>query len=114
MLAVIVAFGIGALAIVSIRNLIAGGTASLDSGAIAAARTAVLAVAAFLLAAARRRAALPELAWLTYGVLSIGAVKLLIEDLPGGRPVTLFVAFVFYGVALLAAPRLLRGAPSNP
>jgi hypothetical protein len=114
MLAVIVAFGGGAFAIVAIKNLIGGGPASLDSGAIAAARTAVLAVAAFLLAAARRRAALPELAWLTYGVLSIGAVKLLIEDLPGGRPATLFVAFVFYGAALLAAPRLLRRAPSNP
>ena len=114
LLAVIVAFGGGAFAIVQIKNLIGGGPASLDSGAIAAARTAVLAVAAFLLAAARRRAALPELAWLTYGVLSIGAVKLLIEDLPGGRPATLFVAFVLYGAALLAAPRLLRRAPSNP
>ena len=114
LLAIIVAFGGGAFAIVLIRNLIGGGAASLDSGAMAAARTAVLAVAVFLLAAARRRAALPELTWLTYGVLSIGAVKLLIEDLPGGRPATLFVAFVFYGAALLAAPRLLRRAPSNP
>ncbi|HEY3124863.1 MAG TPA: hypothetical protein VGK70_12490 [Thermoanaerobaculia bacterium] len=114
MLAVTVAFGGGAFAIVAIKNLIGGGPASLDSAAIAAARTAVLAVAVFLLAAARRRAALPELAWLTYGVLSIGAVKLLIEDLPGGRPATLFVAFLFYGAALLAAPRLLRRAPSNP
>ncbi len=114
MLAVIVAFGVGAFAIAQIKNFIGGGPASLDSGAIAAARTAVLAVAAFLLAAARRRTALPELAWLTYGVLSIGAVKLLVEDLPGGRPATLFVAFVFYGAALLAAPRLLRRASSNP
>jgi hypothetical protein len=113
-LAVIVAFGVGAFAIDQIKNLIGGGPASLDSGTIAAGRTAVLAVAAFLLAAARRRTALPELAWLTYGVLSIGAVKLLVEDLPGGRPATLFVAFVFYGAALLAAPRLLRRAPSNP
>ncbi len=114
MLAVIVAFGGGAFAVVAIKNLVGGGAGTMDSGAVAAARTAVLAVAAFLLAAARRRAALPELTWLTYGVLSIGAVKLLIEDLPGGRPATLFVAFVFYGAALLAAPRLLRRAPSNP
>jgi hypothetical protein len=114
LLAAIVAFGLGALAIVSVRNLIGGRPAGLDPGVIAAARTAVLAAAAFLLAAARRRAPLPELTWLTYGVLSIGAVKLLIEDFPAGRPATLFVAFVFYGAALLSAPRLLRRVPSNP
>jgi hypothetical protein len=110
LLAVIVAFGGGAFAVGQLRDLVGGGAASSDPGAIAAARTAVLAAAAFLLAAIRRRAALPELAWLTYGVLSIGAAKLLVEDLPGGRPATLFVAFAFYGAALLAAPRLLRRA----
>lgn len=114
LLAVIVAFGGGAFAVGSLRDLVAGGPARSDPGPIAAARTAVLAAAAFLLAATRRRAALPELAWLTYGVLSIGAAKLLVEDLPGGRPATLFVAFAFYGAALLAAPRLLRRAPPLP
>ncbi|HLN58845.1 MAG TPA: hypothetical protein VK416_09805, partial [Thermoanaerobaculia bacterium] len=111
---VIVAFGGGAFAVGQLRNLIGGGAASPDPGAVAAARTAVLAAAAFLLAAIRRRAALPELTWLTYGVLSIGAVKLLVEDLPGGRPATLFVAFAFYGTALLTAPRLLRGSAPLP
>ena len=114
LLAVIVAFGAGAFAVGQLRDLVGGGAASPDPGAVAAARTAVLAAGRFLLAAIRRRAALPELAWLTYGVLSIGAVKLLVEDLPGGRPATLFVAFAFYGVALLAAPRLLRGAAPLP
>lgn len=114
LLAVIVAFGGGAFAVGSLRDLVGGGPASSDPGLIAAVRTAVLAAAAFLLAATRRRVALPELAWLTYGVLSIGAAKLLVEDLPGGRPATLFVAFAFYGAALLAAPRLLRRAPPLP
>ncbi len=114
LLAVIVAFGGGAFAVGQLRDLVGGGAAGPDPGAVAAARTVVLAAAAFLLAAIRRRAALPELGWLTYGVLSIGAVKLLVEDLPGGRPATLFVAFAFYGTALLAAPRLLRGAPPLP
>jgi hypothetical protein len=114
LLAVIVAFGGGAFAVGALRGLVGGWRAGSDPGTVAAARTAVLAAAAFLLAATRRRVALPELAWLTYGVLSIGAAKLLVEDLPGGRPATLFVAFAFYGAALLAAPRLLRRAPPLP
>lgn len=109
-LLVVVAFGAGGFAVAALRSL-AGG----DAPALAALRTAVLATAALPLAALRRRAGLPELAWLSYAVLIAGAAKLLVEDLPGGRPATLFIAFVFYGGALLAVPRLLRrAAPDSP
>ena len=103
-LAVLVAFGLGGLGVVFLRNLLP----RTDPGVIATVRTAVLATAALLLAAAGRRAALSELSWLAYAVLILGGVKLLIEDLPGGRPATLFLSFAFYGTSLILAPRLLR------
>ena len=106
-LSVIVAFGAGGLAVAGLRGL-----AGANAPALAALRTAVLASAALPLAALRRRAGLPELAWLSYAVLIITAGKLLFEDLPGGRPGPLFIAFVFFGGALLVVPRLLRRAAS--
>jgi hypothetical protein len=108
-LAAIAALGAGGLAMAELKASIGG-----DPGAVAALRTGVLASAALLLAAGRRRTGLAELAWLAYAVLVLGAGKLLLEDLPEGRPATLFVAFVLYGGALLAVPRLLRRAPPPP
>ncbi len=107
-LSVILAFGAGGLAVAGLRGL-----AGADAAALAALRTAVLASAALPLAALRR-AHRPELGWLSYTVLIVAAGKLLVEDLPGGRPATLFVAFAFYGAALLAAPRLLRRSSALP
>ena len=79
----------------------------------AALRTAVLALAAHLVASARRRTALPELTGLVYAILTLATAKLLFEDLPRGRALTLFVGFAFYGAALLVTPRLLREAASS-
>lgn len=102
-LAATAAFGAGGLAVARLR-----GPVGEDPGSMAALRTGVLAIAALLLAAGRRKTGFAELAWLAYAVLALGAGKLLLEDLPEGRPATLFVAFVLYGAALLAVPRLLR------
>ena len=107
-LALLVAAGCGALAVGWLRG--AGQPAGSDPGALAALRTAVLALAALLVAFARRRTALPELTGLVYAILMLATAKLLFEDLPHGRALTLFVGFAFYGAALLATPRLLRGA----
>lgn len=109
-LAVLVAAGCGALAVDGLRGWTGGRPPGSDPGAVAALRTAVLAVSAFLFAGARRRIALPELTGLVYAILALAALKLLFEDLPSGRASTLFVGFGFYGVALLVTPRLLRGA----
>jgi hypothetical protein len=40
--------------------------------------------------------------------LIIGGLKLLFEDLGNGTPITLFVGFVFYGFALIGAPKIKR------
>jgi hypothetical protein len=37
-------------------------------------------------------------------------VKLLFDDLPRGTPAGRFAAFALYGLALLAAPRLLKAS----
>ncbi len=101
--------------------------ALIESGAIASApalaacRTAVLSTAAVLLAAAGHHRRLAIARPLVYPVLILGAIKLTIEDLRLGTPLTLFVAFALYGGALIVAPRLRKrgkwapalGAPSR-
>lgn len=78
-----------------------------DTGAVATLRTAVLAAAAVVLAFASRFNRWPEARWLAYPVLATTGVKLVFEDFPGGRPLTLFMALALVGVALLLVPRLL-------
>ena len=88
------------------------GTRALGAGQepalLALLRTAVLSASAVGLALVGRFLATSECAWLVYPVLGMAALKLLLEDLSAGRPLTLFLAFSFYGAALLAAPKLLR------
>jgi hypothetical protein len=76
--------------------------------ALATLRSGALAMFAVGLAAASRRFVLVELGWLVYPLLALGGLKLVAEDLPAGRAAALFVSFVVYGAALIAAPRLLR------
>jgi hypothetical protein len=83
-----------------------GGSA--DAAFLATSRTAALAGLAVVLAWAGRRWARPELTWLVYPILAVGGLRLLLEDLPQGRPVTLFISFALYGGALFATPRLVR------
>jgi hypothetical protein len=82
--------------------------ASADVAFLATSRTAALAGLALVLAAAGARWGRVELTWLVYPVLSAGGVKLLLEDLPSGRPVSLFVSLALYGGALFATPPLMR------
>jgi hypothetical protein len=90
---------------------LASAAGPLSPAAVATLRTGVLAFSVLGLGAAARRWALPELAWFVYPLLTIGALKLVAEDLPRGRPLTLFLSLVLYGGALIAAPRLLRREP---
>jgi hypothetical protein len=82
--------------------------AGADAGVVATIRTIVLVAAATALLWLPRPAVHMERTWLAAGVLGILALKLLAEDLPKGRPATLFVALALYGAALVAAPRLAR------
>jgi len=77
-----------------------------NPGAAAAARTAVLAAAAVLLAWAGRLPAWREAGLLAYPVLGLLGVKVLLEDLRLGRPATLILGFACYGLALILTPRL--------
>jgi hypothetical protein len=79
-------------------------------GAIAAARTTVLALSALALAWSSRRARYHYMAWPVYVVLALGALKILLEDVRTGGYSIMFVAFAVYGGVLILAPRLLRSA----
>jgi len=99
--------GAGALAVFALALVVAPDG---EPGRIAAARGAVLAAAAVVLASFRRLPTIAPLARLTYPVLAIAGLKLLIDDLPHGRPSTLVATFVLYGAALIVVPRILRAA----
>jgi positive regulator of sigma E activity len=49
-----------------------------------------------------------ELSWFTSPLLVLIAPKMLFEDLRQGTPISLFVGFACYGIALIVAPRLRR------
>ena len=103
-LSLIACLGAAGLLIAFLAGL-AGGT---DSAVIALVRSAVLAAAAVVLAFLARRTAFAELGWLAWTVLVLGGIKLVFEDVPAGRPLTLFIAFALYGASLLWTPRLLK------
>jgi hypothetical protein len=104
--AVLAVAGIGAVAVEAL--LVTDGKAAVDAAFVAVVRTGVLTTSAVALAAAGRVRRVAELAWLAYPILGVGAIKLLVEDIPHGRPLTLFLGLAFYGGALLTTPRLLR------
>jgi hypothetical protein len=80
----------------------------IDPSVIAAMRTALLSLSAIALAGLGARLRLLELSWLVYPLLVATGTKLLLEDLRLGRPLSLFISFAFFGVALIVAPRWLR------
>ena len=80
---------------------------ALDAGTEAVARSAVLVALALGLAWLARRGQ-PELAWLVYPLLALGAVKLLLHDVRTGRPATLVLSLGLYGSLLILLPRLLK------
>lgn len=101
--------GLGGTLVALLTPLVAGEPgAGADAGALAALRTAVLAAAAVALAWAGRRERFREAAWLVYPVLVAAGLKLILEDFPHGRPLTLFPALALLGAALIAAARLSR------
>ncbi len=107
-----------ALVAISVDGLLAAFGSRLlgegHAGALATMRTAVLAASALGLAAASRKLSARELAWLSFATLALGGLKLAIQDLPSGRPLTLVLGFALYGLALIFAPRLARpsGSPA--
>ena len=75
---------------------------------VAMGRSLALVAMATSLAAAHRTVRWPELAWIAYLILGLGGIKLLVEDLPKGRALTLLIAFAAYGIGLIVTQKLLR------
>jgi hypothetical protein len=84
-------------------------TGGAEGSLVSTIRTTVLVAVAMLAASAGRRDQWRELGWLTYPMLVLTGLKILFVDFPQGRPSTLFIALGLYGLALILAPRLLRG-----
>jgi hypothetical protein len=49
-----------------------------------------------------------------YPILALTGLKLLLADLPQGRPATLFLALALYGFVLIVGPRLARQRKAVP
>ena len=99
----------GAIVVFVQRALMELGLSTRESALAAAVRTVVIAAAAVGLAAVGRRNSLRELSWLVYPLLLGGGIKLLVQDLRACPPSYLFVSFICFGIALIAAPRIQRG-----
>jgi uncharacterized membrane protein YczE len=101
-------------ALVVVRSLqvgawaVLGDTLAADAGLAATVLTAALAVVIVGLAWLAGRGTQPELAWLVYPLIIAGGVKLLLRDLPQGRPATLVLGLALYGTVLILTPRLLK------
>jgi hypothetical protein len=81
-----------------------------DAASLATVRTAVVAASALALGVLGRLERFHEASWLVYPLLVAGGIKLLLEDFPHGRAVTLFVGLALYGGALILAPRATRSS----
>jgi hypothetical protein len=86
--------------------VVAGVGPGTSAGALATLRTVVLVAAVLATAFLGRTPGQAEAAWLAYPLLGFIGLKMLLEDLPRGRPVTLILAFAFYGLALILVPRI--------
>jgi len=98
-----------ALGVFALGGLLASGLGAFlkEPGPLAALRTCILVALALGTALAGRWKKASELVWLPYPILGCAAVKLLLEDLPKGKPATMFVAFTLFGAGLLLVPKLL-------
>jgi len=104
--ALFAALGLGAAAVLLLRRP----AGAMFAAPLPALRTVVISVSAYVLARLWRSTGRKEMRTLAYLALVAGGIKLLVEDLPSGTPATLFLAFVFYGGALLLVPRLMAAA----
>jgi len=98
---------LGVLAVVHGHLLLAGMVESeSEAVALAALRITVLSLSAVGLTLLGRVPRLASARMLVLPVLLLGAVKILVEDIPMGDPLGLFLALGVYGGALVFVPRL--------
>jgi hypothetical protein len=113
-LALLVWVGAGVAAVMAVSLLTPPPGPGADAGVVATIRTVILLAFACALVCLPTRLSRREYAWVTYAFLGMIALKVVVEDLPQGRPGTLFAAFAAYGAALIAIPRLVRRSDRTP
>lgn len=107
-------WAVGGLMVAYLAPLIAGVPGSeADLGALAALRTFILTASAASLALSSRHKRWPEARWLAYPVLMLIGLKLVFEDFPNGRPLTMFIALALVGGTLILVAKLLRRTSSQ-
>lgn len=99
--------GVAALGVAMIHALVSARFA-LTASSTAGIRTVVTCLIALGLGFLANRFKRPELGWLAYVAVGLGALKLFIEDLPLGNAASLMVSLLFYGLILIVLPRLLN------
>jgi len=105
---------VGGLIVAFLAPAIAGVPgAAANLGALAALRTAVLTISAVTLALSSRHDRWPEARWLAYPVLALVGIKLILEDFPNGRPLTMLIALALVGGALILVAKLQRRTRSE-
>jgi len=106
--------GIGGILISLTHDMLPATETGPDAAVLAAYRTGILAAAAVGLAWMGRWRRIPEAEILVYPVLAAGGLKLILEDIPAGRPATLVASLMFFGGALILAPALTRRRAAKP
>lgn len=82
--------------------------AGADAAWRAAIRTSLIVAAAVVVAMVARYQHIRELYWLVPGAMVIALCRLIFDDVPVGRPETLFISLLFYGGALLVLSKLMH------
>jgi hypothetical protein len=108
-LLVVWALGLGAGIVTLAAPMVAAGSA----GSLAVLRTAVLVLAALLLAAVWRLRPCAELRWMVYTILALVACKIMIQDMPRGTPLTICFSLVLFGGGMIMAPRMVSTGASG-
>jgi hypothetical protein len=102
----VLAIGISGTLVAWLAPAVAGVGPGASAGALATLRTVVLVAAVLATAWMGGTPGHAEAGWLAYPLLGFIGIKMLLEDLPRGRPVTLILSFAFYGLALILVPRI--------
>jgi hypothetical protein len=110
--AALTSVGFAALGVVALHALVSARFA-LTASVTAGIRTIVTCLVALGLGFLASRFKRPELGWLAYVAVGLGALKLLVEDFRIGNAVSLVISLLFYGLILILLPRLLRPAIRN-
>ncbi|MEY2669608.1 MAG: hypothetical protein RJA59_2246 [Pseudomonadota bacterium] len=101
----VLALSLSGVAVAWLAPVVAG-PGPAGAGALATLRTVVLVTVAVGAAWVGGRPAFAEAGWLAYPLLGFTGLKMLLEDLPRGRPVTLILGFACFGLALILVPRI--------